>query len=96
MFYFLVLAIFGNKVDLQTVVSEAEVREYAKSVNAVFGRTSALTGNGIQETINKLISKFLVEKNNLGQKSPGDKEKNENIVIDEKKQKQNIEKKSCC
>ena len=55
------MAIFGNKSDLieDEKVKEEIVREYAKQVGAVFARTSAKTGNGINDSINKLISAFL-------------------------------------
>ena len=55
------MAIFGNKSDLveEEKVDEEVVREYAKEIDAIFGRTSAKTGNGINDSINKLISAFL-------------------------------------
>ena len=55
------MAIFGNKSDLieDEKVKEEIVREYAKQVGAVFARTSAKTGNGINDSINKLVSTYL-------------------------------------
>jgi signal recognition particle receptor subunit beta len=56
-----VLAIFANKSDLieKEEVDEAKVRKYAKSIDADFVRTSARNGNGINETIIKLIKKYI-------------------------------------
>ena len=56
----LVIGILGNKSDLidKEEVDESEVREYAKSINAVYGRTSALNGSGIKDTFKEIIKKF--------------------------------------
>ena len=63
----LVIGILGNKSDLidKEEVDESEVREYAKSINAVYGRTSALNGSGIKDTFKEIIKKFAeyIEKN---------------------------------
>lgn len=65
----LVIGILGNKSDLidKEEVDESEAREYAKSINAVYGRTSAFSGSGIKDTFKEIIKKFAeyVEKNNI-------------------------------
>ena len=59
--YFIVLALFGNKADLveQTQVDEEEVMKFATENGLIYKRTSALTGEGINETILDLIKKYL-------------------------------------
>ena len=70
-----VLGIAGNKSDLyeREQVSEKEAREYAKSINAVFGLTSAQNNTGIEQLFEDIGMKFLepnfqekMEENNKG------------------------------
>ena len=70
-----VLGIAGNKSDLyeREQVSEKEAREYAKSINAVFGLTSAQNNTGIDQLFEDVGMKFLepnfqekMEENNKG------------------------------
>lgn len=70
-----VLGIAGNKSDLyeREQVSEKEAREYAKSINAVFGLTSAQNNTGIDQLFEDIGMKFLepnfqekMEENNKG------------------------------
>ena len=70
-----VLGIAGNKSDLyeREQVSEKEAREYAKSINAVFGLTSAQNNTGIDQLFEDIGIKFLeqnfqgkIEENNKG------------------------------
>ena len=70
-----VLGIAGNKSDLyeREQVSEKEAREYAKSINAVFGLTSAQNNTGIDQLFEDIGMKFLepnfqekIEENNKG------------------------------
>ena len=70
-----VLGIAGNKSDLyeREQVSEKEAREYAKSINAVFGLTSAQNNTGIDPLFEDIGMKFLepnfqekMEENNKG------------------------------
>ena len=70
-----VLGIAGNKSDLyeREQVSEKEAREYAKSINAVFGLTSAQNNTGIDQLFEDIGMKFLepnfqekMEENNEG------------------------------
>ena len=61
--YLIILAIgiFGNKSDLinEEEVDESEVRAFAKEINALFQRTSARNGTGINDSINKLINNYV-------------------------------------
>ena len=61
--YLIILAIgiFGNKSDLinEEEVDESEVRTFAKEINALFQRTSARNGTGINDSINKLINNYV-------------------------------------
>lgn len=51
------ISILGNKIDLedQRLVSTGEGRNYATSVGAIFGETSAKTGQGIEEALYQLV-----------------------------------------
>jgi GTPase SAR1 family protein len=50
------LFIVGNKMDLETVVSDDEARAYAESVQAEYFSTSALTGAGVTELFTEVAS----------------------------------------
>ena len=56
-----VLGIAGNKSDLydNEQVSENEARQYAKSINAVFGLTSAQNNSGIEQLFEDIAYKYL-------------------------------------
>ena len=73
-----VLGVAGNKSDLyeKEQVSEKEAREYAKSINAVFGLTSAQNNTGIDQLFEDIGIKFLepnfqgkIEENNKDKKA---------------------------
>ena len=57
----LVIGLAANKSDLfdREQVSEAEAREYAKEIGAVFKLTSASSGTGIEEIFKSIGYKFL-------------------------------------
>jgi small GTP-binding protein len=57
----IVIGIAGNKFDLieEEKVSEEEVREYAKEIDASFRFTSALNNNGIDELFKELVEKYI-------------------------------------
>ena len=57
----IVLAIAGNKSDLydEEAVSEQEARDYAKSIGAVFGLTSAQNNSGVNEIFKNLAIKYI-------------------------------------
>ena len=92
------MAIFGNKSDLveEEKVDEEVVREYAKEIDAIFGRTSAKTGNGINDSINKLISAYLKKIKESPSSVKTNNDMNQNIRIDNNNQKSNNEGKKCC
>ena len=93
-----ILALIGNKLDLylEEKVTEEEGQNYAKELNAVFKRTSALEGVGLEELFNELMDKYLNEiKNDIQKKEDNQKENNKNIII-EKDKLQEPNKSSCC
>ncbi len=65
----IILGLIGNKSDLyldKEEVSEAEARNYAKEINAIFKLTSALNGNGINELFEILAKEYIKKyKNNM-------------------------------
>ena len=56
-----ILGIAGNKSDLyeKEQVSEKEAREYAQSINAVYGLTSAQNNSGIQQLFEDMGYKYV-------------------------------------
>ncbi len=91
----------ANKSDLfdKEQVSEAEAREYAKEIGAVFKLTSACTASGIEELFKSIGCKFLDpnfkeddEGGNQGGK--GSNDKGGRIKIDEKNAQPQPKKKS--
>ena len=83
-----VLGIAGNKSDLyeREQVSEKEAREYAKSINAVFGLTSAQNNTGIDQLFEDIGMKFL-EPNFQEKMEENNKEKNMETSIKLNKKK---------
>jgi hypothetical protein len=89
----LVIGILGNKSDLidKEEVDEREVREYAKSINAVYGRTSALNGSGIKESFDRILREFIEKR--------GNEKKSDSVTIkknDKGNESNNGEKKKKC
>ena len=66
--YLIILAIgiFGNKSDLinEEEVDESEVRTFAKEINALFQRTSARNGTGINDSFMQLIKNYFKDNKN--------------------------------
>ena len=91
------MAIFGNKSDLveEEKVDEEVVREYAKEIGAIFGRTSAKTGNGINDSINKLISAFLKKMKESPPPQINKANINQSVKISKTNQNTNSNKKCC-
>ena len=58
-----ILALVGNKIDkyLEEEVKEEESKNYAKEINAIDKRTSAMEGTNIEELFNILAEKYLNE-----------------------------------
>ena len=84
-----IVALIGNKIDkyLEEEVSEEEGKKFAEEINAVYKRTSALSGVGIVDLFNELTEKYLKEfknQNNDDKKKKKDKnikiKKEEHIV----------------
>ena len=77
-----IVALIGNKIDkyLEEEVSEEEGKKFAEEINAVFKRTSALSGAGIVDLFNELTEKYLKEFKNLNNKD-GNLKKEDNIKI---------------
>ena len=93
-----IVAVIGNKLDLylEEKVTEEEGQNYANELNAVFKRTSALEGVGLEELFNELIDKYLIEiKNEIQKKEDEEKQNNKNIII-EKEKVQEPNKSNCC
>ena len=60
-FYFIVIGLAANKSDLfdKEQVSEAEAREYANQIGAIFKLTSACSGGGIEDLFKAVGCKYL-------------------------------------
>ena len=84
-----VIGVAGNKSDLyeNEEVSEQEAREFAKSIGAVFGLTSAQSNSGIKELFEDIGKKYLdsnSENNESGNQNQKPEE-DQNPKKDEKK-----------
>ena len=90
-----IVALIGNKLDkfLEEEVSEEEGRKFAKEINAVYKRTSALEGTGLEDLFNELVDKYL--KNIKDDIKKNDKEKQDNIVIKKEDDNQPKQRKFC-
>jgi small GTP-binding protein len=88
-----VIGIAGNKCDKfdEEEVSETEAKEFASSVDAVFGLTSAFKNSGIDELFNKVGSKFL----DPNYQSDGTAPTKNNIKLDGDEKKKKKDKKCC-
>ncbi len=82
----------GNKSDLvdKEEVDESDAREYSKSVNAIYGRTSALNGSGIKESFDHILREFIEKR--------GNEKKSDSITIkkNDKGSENEEKKKKCC
>ena len=90
-----IVALIGNKLDkfLEEEVSEEEGRKFAKEINAVYKRTSALEGTGLEDLFNELVDKYL--KNIKDDIKKNDKEKQDNIVIKKEDDNQPKQRRFC-
>jgi len=91
----------ANKSDLfdKEQVSEAEAREYAKEIGAVFKLTSACTASGIEELFKSIGCKYLdpnfkEEEEGGNQGGKGSNGNGGRIKIDDKNAKSEPKKKS--
>ena len=98
-FYFLVLALAGNKDDRYEYqeVPDDEAKNFAKEIKAIFQKTSAKQSKGVDELF-KLIAKKFIDPNaeNLSNLTGEElKKRGQQLKRDEIKEK-NKEKKKCC
>ena len=93
-----IIALIGNKVDkyLEEEVSEEEGKKFAKEINAVFKRTSALNGTGIEDLIEELVDKYLSELKNEISKDEINTTKEGNITIQSEKSNEKGKKRKFC
>ena len=93
-----IIALVGNKVDLylEEKVTEEEGRNFAKEINAVFKRTSALDGTEINELFDELVDKYLSEIKNDISKEENVKKKADNIMIKNEDKNEKKKKKKFC
>ena len=93
-----IIALIGNKVDkyLEEEVSEEEGKKFAKEINAVFKRTSALNGTGIEDLFEELVDKYLSELKNDISKDEINTTKEGNITIQSEKSNEKGKKRKFC
>ena len=93
-----IIALIGNKVDkyLEEEVSEEEGKKFAKEINAVFKRTSALNGTGIEDLFEELVDKYLSELKNEISKDEINTAKEGNITIQSEKSNEKGKKRKFC
>ena len=93
-----IIALIGNKLDLylDEKVSEEEGKKFANEINAVYKRTSALEGLGLEDLFNELVDRYLSEVKNVIKKDDNEqKEENKNIVIDKENAQKPNKRKNC-
>ena len=98
----MVLGIAGNKCDLyeSEAVPEAEAREFAESIGAIFGLTSAQNNTGINELFHDAGNKYLDP--SFQQKLKGEKEERndeeggQKITLEKNEPKKDQKKKKFC
>jgi len=90
----MVLAVAGNKCDLFTdeKVTEAEGKQYAKEIGAVFRLTSCKESIGIEELFEECGKKYLENNNLIEVKEP----KKDKFNLNNSGGKSNGKKKKCC
>ena len=94
-----ILGVLGNKKDLfvNEDVSEEEGEEYARSIGARWGLTSAKTDRESFLTfIEELIKDYINISNPKNTNDEKKEENNENIVVLKEGDNENIKKKKCC
>ena len=95
----IVLGIAGNKCDLyeNENVPEAEAREFADKIGAIFELTSAQNNTGINELFQNVGNKYLdpnfQQKLKIDEKEKGDEGKGEKVVLNANEAKNNGKKK---
>ena len=104
----IIIGIAGNKSDLydEEVVSEQEARDFAKSIGAVFGLTSAQGNTGINELFKDMAIKFINVNSDINeqdsskpqpkQQTKTQKEEKSNNIVIGKTPVETKPKKNCC
>jgi len=92
----IVIGIAGSKSDLydNEAVPEQEAREFAKSIDAVFGLTSARNNTGIDELFKELGKKFLNLNNSEIESDIQKQDKKQEIIQSIKLDDKNADKKN--
>ena len=95
-----IIALIGNKLDLylEEAVNEEEGKKFANEINAVFKRTSALEGLGLDDLFNELVDKYLDEIQNDIKKNDNEKKgdnNNKNIVINKEDAEKPNKRRNC-
>ena len=92
----IVIGIAGSKSDLydNEAVPEQEAREFAKSIDAVFGLTSARNNTGIDELFKELGKKFLNLNNSEIESDIPKQDKKQEIIQSIKLDDKNVDKKN--
>ena len=99
-----VLGVVGNKCDLfeEEKVTEADAREFADKIGAIFELTSAQNNTGITEIFQEVGNKYLdpnfQQKIKQVEKEKNEEGKGQNIVLEnnENKTKEKVKKKGFC
>ena len=89
-----IIALIGNKIDkyLEEAVSEEEGAQFSKKIGAIFKRTSALNGTGLDDLFNLLVEKYLKD---MGDNLIDNKKDKKNIKINKEQQKNKKRAKFC-
>ena len=94
------MALVGNKSDNYQYeeVNDAEGKDLAKKLNAIFQRTSAKKGTGVDELFNRLGKHFLNPNSSITCNLTKEEKKkyDHQIKINEIKNKKKNQKKNCC
>ena len=89
MFIYVVVGIAGNKSDLfdKENVSEAEAKEWANSIGAIFQLTSAFQNNGIEELFYNVAKKYMNPDFQMNLPNNGDNTPKKKLSAKESKKK---------
>ena len=83
---------------MEEAVNEEEGKKFANEINAVFKRTSALEGLGLDDLFNELVDKYLDEIQNDIKKNDNEKKgdnNNKNIVINKEDAEKPNKRRNC-
>ncbi len=93
-----VFGLAGNKKDLfqEEKVDEEEGEKKAESIGAIFKLTSAKTGVGINDFMQKLLEKYIEKKGPIADINNKEKEENKGQKLNNEIINKEIPKKKCC